>query len=182
MTFYPLAIPTVHTYIKSDKAAEWALDGARVRGGSRCANAAWHDICSLVRGRALTFIDRSLGFLYGLRVALVVVSLVYLGAVMILWPDIDKPPVEADASAQPAPDKDRNAPPELLMKARTRPMMAYGADRLKIFVPKDMIDKNLKATECRETRPKKPRNKKRSTSFRPRNRLRQRSRSTRVNL
>jgi len=139
--FYPLAIPTLHHYIKSDQAAEWAAMAVVFIVALIFLMIAGGLICKLVRGRALTSIDRSLGFLYGLARGVLVVGLVYLGAVMVMWPDIDAPPVVQ------LQDKDRNLPPNILMEAKTRPALAYVADKLKIFVPKEMVDKKLKDAE-----------------------------------
>jgi membrane protein required for colicin V production len=86
--------------------------------------------------------DRLLGFFYGLARGALVVCLIYLGGVMIFWPDIDSPSL--------LKDHDRNAPPELLMQARTRPLMAYGANELKVFVPKEMVDKEMKDLEAQK--------------------------------
>ena len=84
-----------------------------------------------------TVIDRSLGFLYGLLRGAVVVCLVYLGAVLVLWPDIDKPPAEQ------AQDKNRNTPPDLLMEAKTRHMISVGAAKLAFLIPEDLVGKTL---------------------------------------
>ena len=152
---YPLAIPTMHHYIKNDKAAEWGAMAViyvvtlvvLIALGSLIAHYA-------IRGRALTSIDRSLGFLYGALRGAVVVCLIYLGAVMVLWPDIDKPPqaavpvtvtttgVNADSTVQQG-DKDRNVPPDMLLEAKTRPLLAFGGRKLAVFIPKDMIDKTI---------------------------------------
>ena len=96
--------------------------------------------CSFIKGRGLTLIDRSLGFVYGLARGAAVVSLVYLATSMVIWPDIDKPKTEQQ-------DKDRNIPPTLLVEARTRPIMTQGALLLKRFVPEKILDKTLKDSE-----------------------------------
>lgn len=112
-------------------------------------------LSSLIRGRALTAIDRSLGFIFGILRGGLVVSIVYLASISILYPDLDKPVskpstalLERPASA-PAPEneeKDTKQPaPDFLMKARTRPALAYGAQILKAFLPKDQIDKTAKS-------------------------------------
>jgi len=138
--FYPLALPTVHHYIKHDKAAEISSMALVFIITLIILIIIGNLVCGLVRGRALTTVDRSLGFLYGLARGALVVCLVYLGAVMMLWPDIDAPPAQQQ-------DKDRNTPPDLLMQAKTRSAMAYGANLLKGFVPKEMIDEKLKSSE-----------------------------------
>ncbi|MDR3424176.1 MAG: CvpA family protein [Alphaproteobacteria bacterium] len=134
--FYAPAIPWAHHYVKNDKVAEWAAMAMVFVATLVVLTIVGHFMCSHVKGRAVTFINRSFGFLYGLARGALVVCLLYLAAVMILWPDIDA------SSAQQ--DKDRNAPPELLLDAKTRPLLAYGADMLKAYVPSALIDKTLK--------------------------------------
>jgi membrane protein required for colicin V production len=148
--YYPLAIPTMHHYVKSDKAAEWAAMAAVFFVSLLLLMIVGSLLSTLVRGRALTLIDRSLGFLYGLLRGALVVCLIYLGARMILWPDINQPPAE-----QQQQDKDRNVPPDLLMQAKTRWLMDKGADRLAAFVPKEMIDKSLKGMEAEKNESEK---------------------------
>ncbi len=140
-TFYKIALPTTHHYIKNDKAAEWMAMAAVFLVALIILMVAGNFICGLIKHPALTTIDRSLGFLYGLARGVLVVSLIYLGAVMILWPDIDEP-----QSIQQQ-DKDRNAPPDTLVDAKTRPAIAFFADKLKAIVPKEMIDKKIKESE-----------------------------------
>lgn len=155
--FYPHALPWVHHYVKADKPAQWAAVGVTFLGALIVLAILGHIITGLVvRGSAITAIDRSLGFLYGLLRGAAVVSLIYLGAVMIFWPDIDKPLAESAtttaAAVAPKPDtnadkaaqeKTDDAPPELLMQARTRPLMAYGAKELASLIPKKMIDRTF---------------------------------------
>jgi len=144
--FYPLVTPWVHHYIKADKAAEWGAIALVYLVALIALMLIGFLITKLIiRGSAITAIDRSLGFLYGLLRGAVVVSLVYLGLVIILWPDIDKPPAEKtlEQQQQDAKQQDQNTPPDLLMQAKTRPLLAYGAKELKNIIPKDMIDKTL---------------------------------------
>lgn len=119
-------------------------------------------VTSLVKGKALTAIDRSLGFVFGLVRGVLVVCLVYLVANAVLWPDIDKAPVEKmpvatvmlHDEAQPVPpekpekqaDKETRkgfsmAAPQWLLNARTRPLLAHGANALREFVPDKMLEK-----------------------------------------
>jgi membrane protein required for colicin V production len=154
---YHLAVPTMHAYVKNDKGAEWAAMAAVFFVALLLLMIVGSLVASLIKGRALTIVDRSLGFVYGLARGVLVVSLVYLGAVMMLWPDIDKPPAPiqtattepgtTDRAPPAAADKDHNAPPDLLMQAKTRPILAFGANKLMAFVPQDMIDKSLKKIE-----------------------------------
>jgi membrane protein required for colicin V production len=144
LRFYPLAVPLVHHYVKQDKFAEWAAMGCvglltviivTIIGGVFAHFA--------IRGRALTSIDRSLGFVYGVAQGFLIVSCLYLAATVTFWPDIDKPAVE-EKTDKPQQDKDRNAPPDLLMQAKTRPVMSWGASKVAILIPQDLVDKGLK--------------------------------------
>lgn len=115
-------------------------------------------IARLVRGKTLTSIDRSLGFLFGLVRGVLVVCLVYLGATYIPWLNMDKldkadAAPQLDISAQPPPggaEKDKEAannepdtPPPWLVEARTRPALAYGANILKAYIPTKEIEKTM---------------------------------------
>jgi uncharacterized membrane protein required for colicin V production len=168
---YPLAVPLTRHYIKNDKAVEWAAMAGVFVITLIVLMIVGHFVCALIKGRALTTVDRSLGFLYGLARGVLVVSLVYLGVVMILWPDIDNPqeaskPVseqQADqqaiqvadqqANQQPGnPDKavslkDRVTPPTFLLEAKTRPALSYASKLLTGLIPKDFMDAKLKSTE-----------------------------------
>ena len=149
--FYHLAVPMAHHYIKSDKAAEWAAMAGVFAAALIVLMLVGFAVCSLlIRGRALTAIDRSLGFAYGLARGALVVCVLYMVASIVLWPDIDaQPPAKAgERTAQQ--DKDRTMPPELLMQARTRPALAYGSNVLKSLIPKEMLDKTLKNVDERE--------------------------------
>ncbi len=133
--FYEPAIPFAQRYVKNDQVAEWAAMGIVFAVTLIALMIVGHFVCGFVKGKVLTIIDRSLGFLYGLARGALVICLVYLGATMIFWPDIDAPaPAQHD-------DEDRDAPPEFLMTARTRPIMAFGADALKPLLPDELIDK-----------------------------------------
>ena len=147
--FYAPAIPLAHHYVKNEKAAEWTAMAGVFVVTLIVLIIIGHIVSGFVKGNALTSIDRALGFLYGLTRGALVVALVYLTAVMVFWPDIDAAPEKQ------AENKDRNPPPELLLKAKTRPLMAKGADLLKIFVPQEMIDKTLKDAEARKAEAEK---------------------------
>ena len=146
--YYPQALPTAHHYIKNDKAAEWAAMAGVFVIALVILMILGALICSLIKGRALTAIDRSLGFLFGLARGVLVVSLVYMGVATILWPNIDDMPADKPAATEQAEqDKDRNVPPDMLMQAKTRPALAYGARTLKVLIPKELLDKTLKQVE-----------------------------------
>lgn len=139
--FYAPAIPWAHHYIKSEKIAEWAAIAGVFAVALIVLSIIGHFMCGFIKGRALTFIDRSLGFAYGVARGSLVICLLYLCAVVVLWPDIDS--YDPDESQE----KNEQAPPALLINARTRPLMAYGAEVVKSIVPKEIIDKTLQGAE-----------------------------------
>lgn len=73
-----------------------------------------HMVARFVRGSALTAVDRSLGLLFGLLRGAILVSLAYM---LIIALD-----------------------PNLLRGARTRPMMARGAEILRNLAPKELAN------------------------------------------
>ncbi len=104
----------------------------------------------LVRGEALSVIDHSLGFVFGLVRGLVIVCLIYLVASTVLWPDVDKPVATASLEDQASgTDTDKHekkqglsmSAPHWLLDARTRPLLAHGAAMLKEFVPEKAFEK-----------------------------------------
>ncbi|MDE2030494.1 MAG: CvpA family protein [Alphaproteobacteria bacterium] len=153
---YPFAVPFVHHYIKSGKVAAWASMAGVFVGAIILLTVAGALVAYLlIRGRALTSIDRSLGFLYGLLRGALVVSLLYLGASIVLWPGIDEPQQQQPAQQQAgqpqtAKQDDHDAPPALLMNAKTRPLLAYGARKLQVLIPKDMIGKTMEEYDARK--------------------------------
>jgi membrane protein required for colicin V production len=148
--YYPLAEPTARHYIKSPSLATDVAAVSVFIIAFIVLSLISYLIAQLVQGRALTAIDRSLGFLFGLLRGALVVCLVYLIAVALIWPDIDKPPEPApsvEAQTQnpaEAKEKDKNQPPQWLMQAKTRPFIAYGAAWLKNFVPEKQIEETTK--------------------------------------
>lgn len=112
---YPLAKPWVHSQIKNEMAA----DGATAAGLFCLALIVLiplgNLVAGLVKGRTLTAIDRSLGFVFGLVRGFLVVCLLYLIMAWV-WPEKDKLP-------------------EWLAEAKTQPLLAYGADNLKDMFP-----------------------------------------------
>jgi len=149
--FYPLLMPMAQHHIKNEKAAEWAATVGIFVVTLVVLMVIGSLVCGLIKGRALTSIDRSLGFVYGLARGVLVVSLVYLGVITFMWPDINEPPkqsIETTMVQSPESDnKDHSTPPELLLQAKTRPVLDYFAQTLKALVPKEMIDKTLKNAE-----------------------------------
>jgi membrane protein required for colicin V production len=118
---YPLVRPWMHKQISSELGADIA-SGL----GLFCLSLAilipiGYFISSLIRGRALTAIDRSLGFVFGIARGALIVCLIFLITLWI-WPE-------------------QNKEPQMLAKAHTRPYMATGAEALKGFLPKEDVDK-----------------------------------------
>jgi membrane protein required for colicin V production len=142
--FYPYALPTAHHYLKTDKAAEWGAMAAVFLITLIVLMIIGALVCSLIKGRALTSIDRSLGFIYGLARGALVVSLVYMGVTTILWPDIDTYQLPKIGEEQTPQAKDHNEPPDLLIQAKTRPALHNGAELLKNFIPRGILDDKLK--------------------------------------
>lgn len=78
-----------------------------------------HFIARMVSGSALSAIDRSLGFLFGLVRGGVVLALGYMLLVWLL--------------------PDPNERPDIIENARSRPMIERGADLLRGLVPDEML-------------------------------------------
>ena len=120
---YPVARPWVvqHLHIKNEMAASAATGLGifclaliiLIPIGMLCSN--------LIRGQTLTAIDRSLGFVFGLVRGLLVLCLLFLG-MTFLWPETSKMP-------------------DWLAQAKTRPILAYGAEMIRGLVPKDAQEK-----------------------------------------
>lgn len=89
-------------------------------------------VSTRIRESALGALDKALGFLFGIARGAVLVCLVYLGVVWI-WPD----PKEQ---------------PELLLTARTQPLMAVGGDMLKALVPEGAMESQDLDKYARETK------------------------------
>ena len=132
--FYKPVLPWVQHYIKSEQVAEWAAMAVVFTIVLIVLLLIGIFVCGFIKGRVLTTIDRSLGFLYGLARGALVISLVYLGAALIFWPDIDK-----EAQGQ----ESKEQAPTLLLEAKTRPLMAFGAKMLEPLLPEQLLNKNF---------------------------------------
>ena len=135
--YHGLVEPLVHHYIKGDVPAHYAAIIGLFLIVLITLTILGIIVAGLIKGQALTAIDRSLGLIFGLLRGVLVVCIVYLAAVAIWWPNIDKPPSDDD--------KDKSKPPEWLMEARTRPMMARGSAMLKAFIPEKDIEEQAKS-------------------------------------
>ena len=130
ITFYEPAIPMVKSYISDDKFAQWIAIGVVFLAALIVLSILGYFLSGLVKGRVFVWFDRSAGFLYGLLRGVVVLCLIYLVVVLAVWPSINKYEPYEQLSEQEMKDKDR--PPELLVNARTRVFLSYGAD---VIVP-----------------------------------------------
>ena len=116
-------------------------------------------IARFIRGRTLTAIDRSLGFIFGLLRGALVVSLLYFVAVSVLWPEMDHPKhvetanldappkikdVKAEDKTEEEGDKEKDRLPSWLLKAKTRPALVYGATILKSLITKEDVNQTKK--------------------------------------
>jgi len=122
---YPLFKPWVHHHIKTELVADAATSVGVFCAALVILIPLGHVVSGLVRGRALTSIDRSLGFVFGLMRGALVVCLLFLLTLWI-WPDKEKEP-------------------DILAQAKTRPLMQAGAEVLKTFLPKEDMDKAQKS-------------------------------------
>jgi membrane protein required for colicin V production len=150
--YYGLAEPWTHRYVKNQTGAT-ALAAIIVFCVALTALAlVGHLLAKLIRGRALTAIDRSLGFLFGLLRGVLIVCLLYLGASYIPWLNMDKLDESAQAKSAEPPveqakeddkNRDRDKPPIWLIESKTRPALAAGANALKVFIPEKEIEKTM---------------------------------------
>jgi membrane protein required for colicin V production len=85
---------------------------------------------SMVKGRTITAIDRSLGFVFGVVRGFLVLFLVYLSLTWV-WPTKDEQP-------------------KWLAEAKTQPILQAGADSLRSLIPREQQEKA--AEEMRKSR------------------------------
>ncbi|QJE72523.1 CvpA family protein [Aerophototrophica crusticola] len=115
---FPHAAPVARQYIGTQIIA----DGAAVLGVFTVALIAFSMLTHAVSGRVqdsgLSAIDRSLGFAFGAVRGAAVVSLAFMFS-QWLWPD---------------------TPPDWLANARTRPLMAAGAETIRGLLPDTTLD------------------------------------------
>ena len=144
--FYPHAEPFVHKYVHSNAATTMVAAVLVFVGALILFSILGFFTAKIIRGRALTSIDRSLGFLFGLLRGALVVCIVYMAATSVLWPNIDaaKHDMNKEGEALEAevarPDP-KDMPPAWLMKARTFPAMQSGATLLRSFLPEKTMEK-----------------------------------------
>ncbi len=100
--FSYLAEPWAHRYVKSDSFASQIAMVAMFFAAFVALSLVGMLIGRLVQGNALTAIDRSLGFVFGLLRGTLLVCLLYLVAISTFWPDLDAPYSAGDAVAMSA--------------------------------------------------------------------------------
>ncbi len=142
--FYPLAEPWTRRYIANEDISSAAAGTLVFAVCFVVLTLTGSLISKLVKGDALTAIDRSLGFVFGILRGVLVVCLVYLMLITVLWPELDQderptlPNLSATKASAPTAEKDKNGKPpapEWVMNARTRSFLAYGANELKTIIP-----------------------------------------------
>jgi len=137
--YHALVEPFVHHYIKNEQATVFAAGIGLFCVTLIVLTIVGSVVSNLIKGQALSAIDRSLGFIFGLVRGGLIVCIIYLAALLIFWPNTDKPTDEQN--------KDKNKPPDWVMEAKTQPALAYGAEMLKVFIPQSEIDKSKKSTQ-----------------------------------
>lgn len=153
MHYYPLAEPTIHHYIRSKEAAPIAAGFAIFCLVYLIITIIGMLVVRLVRGDALTAIDRSLGFAFGIVRGAVIVCVIYFSAAQMFWPEIDDPEKVKTEGVETMPEQraengkkdqtedDKPYAPEWILKAKTRPFLAAGAATLQSFIPEKEIEK-----------------------------------------
>ena len=128
---YPFAKPWVHGHIKNEMAADAATAAGLFCLALIVLIPLGNLVAGLIKGRTLTAIDRSLGFVFGLARGFLVVCLLYL-VMAWMWPEKDKLP-------------------EWLTEAKTQPLLAYGAENVKDMFPegeRKKIEETLKKDQA----------------------------------
>jgi membrane protein required for colicin V production len=125
----PLVRPLARSYISNATIADAAGGFAIFLAVLLISSLVTHAIAKRVQRSAVSSVDRSLGFAFGLLRGLVLVSLCYMVATALLTP----------------------AEPEVLSTAKTRPLLALGAETLRSLVPTSLVgdveDKARQATD-----------------------------------
>jgi membrane protein required for colicin V production len=111
---FPLAQAKFEHWISSKLGADITGVVALFLGSLIVFSILSHMVARLVRGSALTAVDRSLGLLFGLLRGVIIVSLAYM---LVIWLD-----------------------PNLVRGARTAPMMARGAEILRGWAPRQLAN------------------------------------------
>jgi len=119
--FYPSLQPWMHRHIHTEITADACTGLALFCGSLAVLIPIGYFVGGLIRGRALTAIDRSLGFVFGLARGVLVVCLLFLITLWV-WPEEKKEP-------------------DMLAHAKSRPMMVAGAEVIKNLLPAEQVKK-----------------------------------------
>lgn len=117
----PAASPWFHQRIENELAATAAASISVFCGALLILIPLSNLGASMVKGRTITAIDRSLGFVFGVVRGILVVSLLYLCALWI-WPEKDQQP-------------------KWLVEAKTQPFLMAGAETMRSLIPKEKLEK-----------------------------------------
>jgi len=121
--YYPELTPWMKAHhLKNDLAAEAASAIALFCGTLIILIPVGIIAGDYVKGPTLSALNRSLGLVFGLLRGFLVLSIVFL-CFMFIWP------------------KDDTDLPEWLETARTRPLLTYGSELIKDFIPEDEKEK-----------------------------------------
>ncbi len=121
----PLVRPFVHRYISSPTIADVAGGTGVFLVVLLASSLVTHAISRRVQRSSVSSVDRSLGFAFGLLRGLVLASLCFMVVSKLMAPD----------------------EPEILATAKTRPLMAAGAEMIQSLIPASVsgIDEKAKA-------------------------------------
>jgi len=139
--YHQLVEPFIHHYVRNEQATMLLASAGLFVIILVALTVIGNAIADGIHGKGLTAIDRSLGFIFGLARGVLIVCIVYMAAISIWWPDMNKPQAEQQKDAEQK--KEKNEPPAWLMDAKTRPGMARGAELLKKFIPEDDIKRTM---------------------------------------
>jgi membrane protein required for colicin V production len=123
---FPLALPFVARLITNQTAAQVATGLALFIVPLFVLTLVTSAIANRVQGSSLSALDRTLGFVFGLARGAVLVCAAYLAAAIAL------------------PEKEW---PDWAQRARTRPLLASGADALRSLIPNAVRDRTAAQSE-----------------------------------
>ena len=146
--YYPLLEPMVHQHIKTPEVVSMVSSGLIFVAALIVFTIVSYIISGMIRGEALTAIDRSLGFVFGILRGVLFVGVLYLVVQTVVWPSLEtaEPGQESviDSSVKSLQDvekKEKDPAPQWIIQAKTFPAMKYTAKIMKSFLPQKMIDK-----------------------------------------
>ncbi len=142
--YSPHAEPFVHKYIHSSAAVTMGAAVITFVGALVVFSILGFFTAKVIRGRALTAIDRSLGFVFGVLRGGLVVCIVYMAVTAVLWPNVEHPDevkIEKTADGKEVVIDPKDEAPKWLTNARTFVAMKHGAGVLRSFLPEKTIEK-----------------------------------------